>query len=99
MELSEFRASILDDVHFNSSTNGTSPREEFLTLYADTLVDAEVLEDYEQLSFEGIGSKNRRIQIDGYYYSDLENSLYIFICPFSDSSNTFSLLADNVNLS
>lgn len=93
MELSEFRASILDDVHFNSSTNGTSPREEFLTLYADTLVDAEVLEDYEQLSFEGIGSKNRRIQIDGYYYSDLENSLYIFICPFSDSLEVQSLTA------
>ena len=38
MELSEFRAGILDDVHFNASMNGTSPREEFLAFYAGTLL-------------------------------------------------------------
>lgn len=37
MELSEFRAGILDDVHFNASMNGTSPREEiFGILCRDT---------------------------------------------------------------
>ncbi len=77
MELSEFRAGILDDVHFNASMNGTSPREEFLALYAGTLVDAEEFEDFEQLAYEGVGSKNRRIQIDGYYYSELDNYLYL----------------------
>ena len=44
MELSEFRAGIMDDVHFNASINGTSPREEFLALYAGILVEAEELE-------------------------------------------------------
>lgn len=93
MELSEFRAEILDDVHFNASMNGTSPREEFLALYAGTLVDAEEFEDFEQLAYEGVGSRNRRIQIDGYYYSELDNCLYIIICPFVDSTETQSLTA------
>ena len=93
MELSEFRAGILDDVHFNASMNGTSPREEFLVLYAETLVDAEEFEDFEQLAYEGVGSRNRRIQIDGYYYSELDNCLYIIICPFVDSIETQSLTA------
>lgn len=93
MELSEFRTGILDDVHFNAAMNGTSPREEFLALYAGTLVDAEEFEDFEQLAYEGVGSRNRRIQIDGYYYSELDNCLYIIICPFEDSIEMQSLTA------
>ena len=45
--LNEFRNSIMDDVHFNASMNGTSPREEFLALYADALTDAEEFDDFE----------------------------------------------------
>ena len=83
MELTEFRTGILDDVHFNASLNGTSPREEFFVLYANALVDAEEFEDFEQLAFEGVGPRNKRIQIDGYNYSELENCLSIIICPWS----------------
>lgn len=93
MELSEFREGILDDVHFNASLNGTSPREEFLVLYASALVDAEEFEDFGQLAYEGVGSRNRKIQIDGYYYSELDNCLYIIICPFVDSVDVQSLTA------
>lgn len=93
MDLSEFRADILDDVHFNASLNGTSPREEFLTLYAEALVEAGEFEDFEQLAYEGVGSRNRKIQIDGYYYSEFDNCLYIIICPFSDSIEIQSLTA------
>ena len=93
MELNEFRSSVLDDVHFNASMNGTSPREEFLALYAGTLVEAEEFEDFEQLAYEGVGSRNRKIQIDGYYFSELDNCLYIIICPFVDSIEMQSLTA------
>lgn len=98
MELNEFRTGVLDDVHFNASVNGTSPREEFLALYAGTLVDAEEFEDFEQLAYEGVGSRNRRIQIDGYYYSELDNCLYIVICPFIDSLEIQSLTATEAEI-
>lgn len=93
MELTEFRNGILDEVHFNASINGTSPREEFLALYANALVDAEEFEDFEQLAFEGIGPRNKRIQVDGFNYSELENCLSIIICPFADSIEAESLTA------
>lgn len=93
MELNEFRTAVLDEVHFNAAMNGTSPREEFLALYAGILVDAEEFEDFEQLAYEGVGSRNRKIQIDGYYFSELDNCLYIIICPFVDSIETRSLTA------
>ena len=96
--LKEFRDGILDEVHFNASMNGTSPREEFLNLYANALVDAEEFEDFEQLSFEGIGSQNRRILIDGYYYDELEDCLAIVACPFSDSIEVQSLTASDAEV-
>ena len=48
MDIKEFRNGILDDVHFNASINGTSPREEFLAMYANALVEAEEFEDVKE---------------------------------------------------
>ena len=98
MDIKEFRNGILDEVHFNASINGTSPREEFLALYSGALVEAEELEDFEQLAYEGVGSRNRRILIDGYYYSELENCLIIVACPFSDGIEIQSLTATDAEV-
>lgn len=98
MDIKEFRNGILDEVHFNASINGTSPREEFLTMYSNALVEAEEFEDFEQLSFEGVGSQNRRMLIDGYYYSELENCLIIVACPFADSVEIQSLTATDAEM-
>ena len=98
VDIREFRNEILDEVHFNASINGTSPREEFLALYSGALVEAEELEDFEQLAYEGVGSRNTRILIDGYYYSELENCLIIVACPFSDGIEIQSLTATDAEV-
>lgn len=98
MDIKEFRNGILDDVHFNASINGTSPREEFLAMYATALVEAEEFEDFEQLAYEGVGSQNKKILIDGYYYSELENCLVIITCPFTDSMDVQSLTATEAEM-
>ena len=98
MDIKEFRNGILDDVHFNASINGTSPREEFLAMYANALVEAEEFEDFEQLAYEGVGSQNKKILIDGYYYSELENCLVIITCPFTDSMDVQSLTATEAEM-
>lgn len=98
MDIKEFRNGILDDVHFNASINGTSPREEFLAMYANALVEAEEFEDFEQLAYEGVGSQNKKILIDGYYYSELENCLVIIACPFTDSMDVQSLTATEAEM-
>ncbi len=97
MDIKEFRDEVIDDIHFNASINGTSPREEFLAMYADVLVDAEEFEDFEQIPFEGVGPRNRKIQIDGYFYSNLENCLGIILCLFTDSLEIQSLTASEAD--
>lgn len=93
MTLNEFRDDILDDIHYNATINGTTPREEFLAMYASSLTDAEEFEDFEQLAYEGVGSQNRKLQIDGYYFDLLENCLVIAVCLFSDSSEIKTITA------
>lgn len=88
MDLESFRQSILQEVHVNASQNGTFPRDEFLALYTEELVEAEEFVDFEPVQYDGSGSRNKHLQIDGYYYDDLEQSLGLFICDFSDSEVT-----------
>ena len=98
MDLKEFRNGILDEVHFSASINGTSPREEFLAMYSNALVEAEEFDDFEQLAYEGIGAQKKRIQIDGFYYSELDNCLIIVTCPFADTVEAKSLTATEAEM-
>lgn len=77
--ISDFRTSLLDDVALNASANLTNDMEEFLTLVTDQLIEAEELDDFNYVPYEGIGRQNRKIQIDGYAYNELDEYLSIFI--------------------
>ena len=91
MDINQFRNDILTEVHVNADLNGTLPCEEFLTLYSNALAEAEELEDFEPIHFEGVGSHGRRIQIDGFCFDELDNWLKIVVCLFKDSQETLSL--------
>ena len=97
MDMNEFRADLLEEVHLNATMNGTTPNEEFLALYVSALTDAEEFGDFEQVAFEGVGSSRRNIQIDGYCFDELDNCLKIVISPFSDSVDIETLTATGAN--
>ena len=77
--LSEFRAHLWDEIQLNVATNLSVDREEFLEIVADQLIEAEEIEDFSYVPYEGFGKRNRRIQIDGYSYSELDECLNVFI--------------------
>lgn len=80
MNITEFRESIIAQIRFLSSTEGTSDKEEFLNYVSEMLMEAEQLDDMiEFLPFEGIGTNRRKIQIEGYSYNELDDYLTIYI--------------------
>lgn len=81
MDIVEFRKDILNEVKFRSSTEGTTDKEEFVKYVSDLLIEAEEIEDFVPLYFEGLGKQGRKIQINGYFYSELDDSLSLFIAP------------------
>lgn len=77
--LNEFRTHLWDEIALNVATNLSVDREEFLTYVTDQLIEAEEIDDFSYVPYEGFGKRNRRIQIDGYSYSELDECLNIFI--------------------
>lgn len=90
-ELEAFRKQFLQDVHLEATQNKTLSREEFLQQYTSHLIEAEEFTDFEPVQYEGIGFKRSILQIDGYYYDELEQSLGIFLCDFTDSPEAETL--------
>lgn len=78
-QLMEFRNALLDDVALNASNNMTNDMEEFLTLVTDQLIAAEEIEDFIYVPYEGINQKKRKLQVDGYFYNELDDCLCLFI--------------------
>ena len=78
-QLMEFRNALLDDVALNAASNMTNDMEEFLTLVTDRLIAAEEIEDFIYVPYEGINQKKRKLQVDGYFYNELDDCLCLFI--------------------
>ncbi len=78
-ELEQYRQSVIDDIKFMSSAEGTKNKEEFLNHVTSILTDSEVIEDFVPLHYEGIGRHGRKLQIDGYVYDGLDECLSLFI--------------------
>jgi hypothetical protein len=76
-----YREELVSDVKSLAVADVASDREAFFQLYCERLDEAELIEDYEYLYFNGKGSRNRIIQIDGYAYSELDERLSLFAIP------------------
>lgn len=82
MDITEFRNSLLDQIKVAATVDLSTDKEAFLNYASDALTEADQLDDgFTLLPFEGIGTKQRKIQIDGYVYNELDNCLLIFIAP------------------
>lgn len=91
--LAEYKNTLWDEIALNVSTNHSVDKEEFLQYVADQLVEAEEIEDFSYTPYEGVGKRNKKLQIDGYSYSEIEDSLSLFIAPslsYTDDSLTAS---------
>lgn len=94
-QLDEFKNSLLDEVALNAENNMTNDMEEFLTLVTDELISAEEIEDFTYVPYEGINSKKKKLQVDGYSYNELDDCLCLFIgLPLSYDDDEILSTAD-----
>lgn len=95
--LSEFRTKLWDEIALNVATNFSIDREEFLAYVTEQLIEAEEIDDFSYVPYEGFGKRNRRIQIDGYSYSELDDCLNIFIATPMTYDENETLIATDAN--
>lgn len=81
MNLPEFKEQVIERIKIDASMEMTSDKEEFLNYISEILIDADEIDDFIFLPFEGVGKRNKKIQIDGYSYNELDEILTLFITP------------------
>lgn len=81
MNFNEFKEALFESIKVAASAETTTTKEEFLVSFSETLIDAEEIDGFEYISFEGVGRKSKKMQIDGYSYNELDEVLTLFISP------------------
>lgn len=83
MELKEFREDLLQSSRLGAVANMAFNRSEFIQTVTNDLIESEECSDFIPCYYEGIGSKGRKIEIDGYCYDEDDNTFSVFICLYS----------------
>ena len=84
MTLDEYKQMIYEDIKISAQANIADVASEFISYVTEVLIDAEEIDGFEECYFEGIGQRNKKMQIDGYNFDEVDNSCCIVICDFTN---------------
>lgn len=82
MDIIEYRNNMYEEIKVAANVNITDVSSEFIDYVSNVLIDAEEIEDYTESYFETSGKKNRKIQIDGFFFDQVDNSCVLIIADF-----------------
>lgn len=93
MELNEFRADLLNDVKLGSRANSDFNRAEFVNIVMSQLIESEEISEFTPCYYDGlIGSRGKRVEIDGYDFDEYDGTFSIVACRFDGTSALASRL-------
>jgi len=97
MSLEEFRKDLLESVRSSAEANRNFIRASFVEEMGERLVGAEELAEFQSCRFEGVGSGRKKVEVDGYSYDELDNSVSLVVVDFSndDEVSTFGVTDTN----
>ncbi|WP_017209991.1 AIPR family protein [Clostridium beijerinckii] len=87
LDLNEYRETVLEDVRLASEAEMNDVTSEFNKYMTNNLIEAEEFEDFTECYFEGVGKRNKKIQIDGYDFDEVDKSLILVISDFSNEKD------------
>lgn len=91
MNVEEFRADLRNTVYARAAVDQDYTSVAFITEVAEKLAEAEEVENLDILSFEGTGSKKRRLAVNGFDLNDSDNSIALAVLEFGDSPDIQTL--------
>ena len=91
MELEEFRKEYLEAVRATAAVEEEFSRASFVQEATDRLSDAGELSDFEHCYHEGIGSRRRKLRVDGFAVDEADSSFRLVIADFRGEDSTETL--------
>ena len=85
MDLPEFRKDFLETVRALAAASGDFEEAAFVSEASRRLIEAEELDDFEPCHYEGIGSRNRKLRVDGYCSDALDGSISLVVSNYDGS--------------
>lgn len=97
MNIEEYRSNLLEDLRVSAEYEMNDIQSEFVKNVIDTLIDAEEFDDFVEGYFEGIGERNKKMVMDGYYFDPFDKSCVVLISDFSNNEQLERLITTDVN--
>ena len=94
----EYKNQLYEEINIAAKANIADRSSEFINYVTNLLIDAEDIEDFTECYFECVGKRNKRIQIDGYNFDELDKSFSIFISEFLNESEIGTITNSQIDL-
>ncbi|MFT2815561.1 AIPR family protein [Leifsonia sp. A12D58] len=91
MDIEAFYSDIRNAIGTRAAADNEYRSVAFMSEVADRLADAEEIEQLTVTQFEGIGSRNRRLAMNGFDLDDSDNSVALAVLAFQDSEELATL--------
>lgn len=86
MEIEDFRKDFLETARALAAAEGDFEVAAFVAEAARRLLEAEELAEFEPCHLEGIGSRNRKMRVDGYSFDDVDGSVAVIVSNYVGGS-------------
>lgn len=97
MELDDFRKDFLETVRAVAEAEGEFEEAAFVGESARRLLEAEEMPDFEPCHYDGTGSKNRKLRVDGYAIDDVDGSVSLLLANYQGSDASSALTQTDAN--
>ena len=86
MELEDFRKVFNEAVNVLAVETGDFKEAAFVSESAQRLIDAEELTGFEPCHYEGVGTRNHKLRIDGYWFDDVDETVSLIVAFYQGDS-------------
>lgn len=91
MSYDDFRKDFYEDVKSNAASNGEGVVGNFVSLFTEYLITAEVISDFVHSFYVGTGKNKRKIRVDGYSLDEFDYTLNLVIAYYSGEDDKIIL--------
>ena len=96
MDLEDFWKDFMQAVNVLAVDTGDFKEAAFVTESTRRLIEAEELTGFEPCHFEGVGTRNRNLRIDGYWFDDVDETVSLIVAFYQGESADSTLTQTDV---
>lgn len=87
MDVQDFSKDFLEDIKADALATGEGSCASFVSSFARYLQESEYLMDFTSSYFEGTGTQNRKLRVDGYAYDEFDKTMTLIIADYDVSDD------------